>query len=236
MKNQLRSYINDISCERYRAELFHHNIAPCEVLIFDEWLNDSLDPIEKSESVFRYSSIVLVYFVEGRNETETITNVSKLVQAHKKCKIKFEHTNFYYKCKLSSSENIRISGCDYKVTITLQSSYKYKDKIFKLINTPIEKLVNKGNLDTPINFKIVAIANIEMLELKVNDEVVVFKGLIKDDVVEFLSEDFSVKKNGAENWGFVEFWDILKLKSGINTIEFNSDKLIVNIDYIPRFV
>ena len=236
MRDGLRTYIDNVSCEQYGAELFHHNVTPCSITNYDEWLPNALNPIEIDKSVFRYSEINLVYFVTGRNETETVTKTSQLIYAHTKCVIKFEHTNFFYNCKLTSSETERISAHDYKVTIILQSSFKYKDRIFKLIKVPIEKLKNNGNQPTPLDFNIVVNIDISVLILKINNECITFKNLIKGDVIDFISKDFLVKRNGLVEWGFVDFWDMPILQNGINIVEFDNVNITVNIAYTPRFV
>ncbi|MFR8735083.1 MAG: phage tail protein, partial [Clostridium perfringens] len=87
----------------YDAILTGRDIQACNIVTFDEWLDDSFDPrVNKQKE--GYSAITVKLLVEGANEDDVLLKTSNIINICKKGELKFSDFNFSYNISLEKHQ------------------------------------------------------------------------------------------------------------------------------------
>ncbi|EDT14118.1 phage distal tail protein [Clostridium perfringens] len=220
----------------YDAILTGRDIQACNVVTYDEWLEDSFDPrINKQKE--GYSAITVTLLIEGKTENEIILKISNLLKLCEKGELKFKDFNFSYNVALNDHKEKLISDFIYEVTLIFKSTFKRSDEITININRETSKNINvEGNIKTPCIIEI--IPSIDAIDITIGglNESITIKNLHANKKIILDSKEGTVLEEGVNKFSDTDFWEFPFLVPGVNTITLSKNSCDVAIKYEPRYL
>ena len=218
----------------YDAILTGRDIQACNIVTFDEWLDDSFDPrVNKQKE--GYSAITVKLLVEGANEDDVLLKTSNIINICKKGELKFSDFNFSY--NLEKHQEKLISEILYELTLNFKSTFKLSDEITINMNRETSKNINvEGNIKTPCIIEITPLLDtIDITISGLNDDIVI-KNLKVNKKIIINSLEGTVLEDGINKFADTDFWEFPYLLPGVNTIKINKDTCNINVKYKNRYI
>lgn len=220
----------------YDAILTGRDIQACNIVTFDEWLDDSFDPrVNKQKE--GYSAITVKLLVEGSNEDDVLLKTSNIINICKKGELKFSDFNFSYNISLEKHQEKLISEILYELTLNFKSTFKLSDEITINMNRETSKNINvEGNIKTPCIIEITPLLDtIDITISGLNDDIVI-KNLKVNKKIIINSLEGTVLEDGINKFADTDFWEFPYLLPGVNTIKINKDTCNINVKYKNRYI
>ncbi|EHR1328796.1 TPA: phage tail family protein [Clostridium perfringens] len=220
----------------YDAILTGRDIQACNIVTFDEWLDDSFDPrVNKQKE--GYSAITVKLLVEGANEDDVLLKTSNIINICKKGELKFSDFNFSYNISLEKHQEKLISEILYELTLNFKSTFKLSDEITINMNRETSKNINvEGNIKTPCIIEITPLLDtIDITISGLNDDIVI-KNLKVNKKIIINSLEGTVLEDGINKFADTDFWEFPYLLPGVNTIKINKDTCNINVKYKNRYI
>ncbi|MBO3420205.1 phage tail family protein [Clostridium perfringens] len=220
----------------YDAILTGRDIQACNVVTYDEWLEDSFDPrINKQKE--GYSAITVTLLIEGKTENEILLKISNLLKLCKKGELKFKDFDFSYSVALDDHKEKLISDFLYEITLIFKSTFKISDEITININRETSKNINvEGNIKTPCIIEITPLWDtIDITISGLNDSITI-KNLHANKKIIIDSKEGIVLEEGINKFTDTDFWEFPYLLPGVNTIKINKDTCNINVKYKNRYI
>lgn len=220
----------------YDATLTGRDIQACNIVTFDEWLDNSFDPrVNKQKE--GYSAITVKLLVEGENEDDVLLKISNIINICKKGELKFSDFNFSYNISLEKHQEKLISEILYELTLNFKSTFKLSDEITININKETLKSINvEGNMKTPCIIEIMP--SIDAIDITIgglNDSITI-KNLHANKKIILNSKEGTVIEEGKNKFSDTDFWEFPFLMPGTNTITLSKNNCDVTIKYEPRYL
>ncbi|EHK2440935.1 phage tail family protein [Clostridium perfringens] len=220
----------------YDATLIGRDIQACNIVTFDEWLDNSFDPrVNKQKE--GYSAITVKLLVEGENEDDVLLKMSNIINVCKKGELKFSDFNFSYNISLEKHQEKLISEILYELTLNFKSTFKLSDEITININKETFKSINvEGNMKTPCIIEIMP--SIDAIDITIgglNDSITI-KNLHANKKIILNSKEGTVIEEGKNKFSDTDFWEFPFLVPGSNTITLSKNNCDVTIKYNPRYL
>lgn len=221
----------------YGVIITSKDIQNSEVINFNDWIDNAIDPVRLKEEKFKFSNITVSLLVEGANEDEILTKISNILVNCKSGVLKFSDIDYYYNISLKDSTNKKICEIAYELTFSFQSTYKYKDEVIETINRLTTKVItSNGNLETLAIVEITPSITIIDLVLNINSEAITIKTLTAGKKIIIDGEKGSVTELGINKFKDVDLWKFPRLSPGENTITTSRSTCDISIKYKPRFI
>ncbi|HAT4348534.1 phage distal tail protein [Clostridium perfringens] len=220
----------------YDATLTGRDIQACNIVTFDEWLDNSFDPrVNKQKE--GYSAITVKLLVEGANEDDVLLKISNIINICKKGKLKFSDFNFSYNISLEKHQEKLISEILYELTLNFKSTFKLSDEITISMNRETSKSINvEGNMKTPCIIEIIPLWDaIDITISGLNDDIVI-KNLKVNKKIIINSLEGTVLEEGINKFADTDFWEFPYLLPGVNIIKINKDTCNINVKYKNRYI
>ncbi|MDK0734968.1 phage tail protein [Clostridium perfringens] len=220
----------------YDAILTGRDIQACNIVTFDEWLDDSFDPRVNNQKE-GYSAITVKLLVEGANEDDVLLKTSNIINICKKGELKFSDFNFSYNISLEKHQEKLISEILYELTLNFKSTFKLSDEITINMNRETSKNINvEGNIKTPCIIEITPLLDtIDITISGLNDDIVI-KNLKVNKKIIINSLEGTVLEDGINKFADTDFWEFPYLLPGVNTIKINKDTCNINVKYKNRYI
>lgn len=229
--------VNSINLlETYHATLTGRDIQGCNIVTFDEWLDDSFDPrVNKQKE--GYSAITVKLLVEGASEDEVLLKISSIINICKKGELKFSDFNFSYNISLEKHQEKLISEILYELTLNFKSTFKLSKEITVNMNRETSKIINiEGNIKTPCIIEIIPLWDTIDITISGLNEDIVIKKLKSNKKIIIDSLEGTVLEDGKNKFMDTDFWEFPFLVPGINTIKINKDTCNINVKYKNRYI
>lgn len=229
--------VNSINLlEIYHATLTGRDIQGCNIVTFDEWLDDSFDPrVNKQKE--GYSAITVKLLVEGASEDEVLLKISSIINICKKGELKFSDFNFSYNISLEKHQEKLISEILYELTLNFKSTFKLSKEITVNMNRETSKIINiEGNIKTPCIIEIIPLWDTIDITISGLNEDIVIKKLKSNKKIIINSLEGTVLEDGKNKFMDTDFWEFPFLVPGINTIKINKDTCNINVKYKNRYI
>lgn len=229
--------VNSINLlETYHATLTGRDIQGCNIVTFDEWLDDSFDPrVNKQKE--GYSAITVKLLVEGASEDEVLLKISSIINICKKGELKFSDFNFSYNISLEKHQEKLISEILYELTLNFKSTFKLSKEITVNMNRETSKIINvEGNIKTPCIIEIIPLWDTIDITISGLNEDIVIKKLKSNKKILIDSLEGTVLEDGKNKFMDTDFWEFPFLVPGINTIKINKDTCNINVKYKNRYI
>ncbi|XZM78708.1 phage distal tail protein [Clostridium perfringens] len=222
---------------KYGAIITERNIQACEIITFNDWLDNSLDPIKLAPEKNKYSSINIKLYIEGKNENEILAKISEILNICKSGIIKFNDIDYFYNFFIESHEEELIADFAYTLTLNLKATYKFlKENTISF--TDYTKDINmQGNVKTPCIIEI--IPNIDLVDLTINglsNDPIIIKNLHANKKIILNGEDGTITEGGINKFKDTDFWEFPFLLPKTNTIKLSKNNCNIAIKYKPRFL
>ncbi|HDI3012980.1 TPA: phage tail protein [Clostridium perfringens] len=222
--------------ETYDAILTGRDIQACNIVTYDEWLEDSFDPIVNKQKE-GYSAITVTLLIEGENENENLLKISNLLKLCKKGELRFEDFDFSYNVALDDHKEKLISDFLYEITLIFKSTFKISDEIVVSMNRETSKNIKvDGNTKTPCSIEIIPLFDTIDITISGFNEEIVIKKLKANKKIIINSLEGTVLEEGKNKFEDTDFWEFPFLVSGINTIKVNKDTCNINVKYKNRYI
>lgn len=229
--------VNNINISTFKATLLSKDIQTAEIIIYDDWLRNALDPsyLGKKE---KYKPVKIKLLIEDTNEDSALNDISNLIKQLEKCVIKFDDLSFYYSCTITNKKHEQITIGRYTLDVELKSGYAYKDYITEIASRIASKTINiPSNQETQAIVEITP--SIDLIDIVVNGlskDPIVIKNLKQGQKVIINGEDGTVTCNGINKYGDTDLWNFPKLVPGANTLSFSQSNCDITIKYRPRWI
>lgn len=220
----------------YDATLTGRDIQACNIVTFDEWLDNSFDPrVNKQKE--GYSAITVKLLVEGANEDDVLLKISNIINICKKGELKFSDFNFSYNISLEKHQEKLISEILYELILNFKSTFKLSDEITISMNRETSKSINvEGNMKTPCIIEIIPLWDaIDITISGLNDDIVIKKLKVNKKII-INSLEGTVLEEGINKFADTDFWEFPYLLPGVNTIKINKDTCNINVKYKNRYI
>ncbi|MDC4244539.1 phage distal tail protein, partial [Clostridium perfringens] len=207
----------------YDAILTGRDIQACNVVTYDEWLEDSFDPkINKQKE--GYSAITVTLLIEGKTENEILLKISNLLKLCEKGELKFKDFNFSYNVALNDHKEKLISDFLYEVTLIFKSTFKISHEIVVNINRETSKIINvEGNIKIPCIIELTP--SIDAIDITIgglNDSIII-KNLHANKKIIIDGKEGTVTEEGKNKFSDTDFWEFPFLVPGSNTITLSKN-------------
>ena len=218
----------------YGVTIISKDIQNSEVITFNDWLDNSLDPVKLKDEKFKFSQITVELLVEGADEDEVLTKISNILVNCKNGILKFSDIDYLYNISLKDSSNKKVCAIAYQLTLSFQSSYKYLDQVIETVNRLTSKTITvAGNIETSAIVEITPSVTIIDLAIIINSETITINNLTASKKI--VITDKSVTELGINKFKDVDLWKFPRLKPGVNTITVSRNTCDITIKYQPRF-
>ncbi|HAT4306273.1 TPA: phage tail protein [Clostridium perfringens] len=220
----------------YDATLTGRDIQACNIVTFDEWLDNSFDPrVNKQKE--GYSAITVKLLVEGVNEEDVLLKISNIINICKKGELKFSDFNFSYNISLEKHQEKLISEILYEITLNFKSTFKLSDEIVVSMNRETSKNIKvDGNTKTPCSIEIIPLFDTIDITISGFSEDIVIKKLKANKKIIINSLEGTVLEEGKNKFEDTDFWEFPFLVPKINIIKVNKDTCNINIKYKNRYI
>lgn len=220
----------------YDAILTGRDIQACNIVTYDEWLEDSFEPkINKQKA--GYSAITVTLLIEGKTENEILLKISNLLKLCEKGELKFKDFNFSYNVALDDHKEKLISDFLYEITLIFKSTFKISNEIVVNINRETSKIINvEGNIKTPCIIEITP--SLDIIEITIGglNDFITIKNLHANKKIIINSKEGTVLEEGINKFSDTDFWEFPFLVPGVNTITLSKNSCDVAIKYEPRHI
>lgn len=228
--------VNNIDISNFKARLLKKDIQTAEVVIYDDWLRNALNPlyIGKEE---KYKQIKLELFIDDIDDESALNDISNLIKQFEKCTVKFDDLSYYYDCLIVNKNHERKAKGKYILNMEFKSGYAYKTEITETMDHVSSKTINvPGNLPSPAIIEITPI--IDMVDIIISGfgDSFTIKSLQANQKVIVDGESCLVTQAGANKFSDYDGWNFPVLQPGSNTITISNTNCIVNIKYKPRWI
>lgn len=218
----------------YGVTIIAKDIQNSEVINYNDWLDNSLDPVKLKEEKFKFSQITVELLVEGDDEDEVLTKISNILVDCKNGILKFSDIDYFYNISLKDSSNKKICSIAYQLILSFQSSYKYLNQVIETVNRLTSKtIIVAGNIETSAIVEITPSVTIIDLAIIINSETITINNLTASKKI--VITDKSVTELGINKFKDVDLWKFPRLKPGVNIITVSRNTCDITIKYQPRF-
>ncbi len=222
---------------KYNAILTERNIQACEIITFNDWLDNSADPIKLAQEKNKYSSINIKLYIEGENENEVLIKISEILGICKSGTIKFKDINYYYNFFIESHEEELISDFAYTLTLNLKATYKILKENKITFTDCIKKINMQGNIKTPCIIDIIPSIDLVDLTIKgLSNDPIVIKNLKQGKKVILNGEEGTITQEGENKFSDTDLWEFPTLAPGLNIIELSKNSCNITVKYKSRFL
>lgn len=231
--------VNEINViTKYDLILTKKEIQNGEILNYDDWLDNSIDPIQLQEQKIKYAIIKVDLFVDGADEDEVLIKISNIIQDCKEGSLKFNDSSYYYFISLTNSSNDKIIFNTYTLHLEFKTSYKYKDYVTETMNLTTAKTITvQGNTETPAIVEITP--TIDLIDLVLNgfgEDGITINNLTANKKVVIDGEAGLITVDGVNKYGDADMWDFPILQPSTNTITCSRSTANITIKYKPRWI
>lgn len=221
----------------YDATLTGRDIQACNIVTFDEWLDNSFDPrVNKQKE--GYSAITVKLLVEGVNEDDVLLKISNIINICKKGELKFSDLKFSYNISLEKHQEKLISEILYELILNFKSTFKLIEELTVEMNRETTKSIDvKGNEKTPCIIEILPLWDTIDITISGLNEDITIRNLKANKKIIINSLEGTVLEEGINKFGDTEdFWEFPYLLPGVNTIKTNKDTCNISIKYKNRYI
>ena len=148
MVHGYETYIGGVPASSFNAECVSRNIAPATVITYSDWPRQSINPLNYGSAV-QYKVIKLKFRFEYFTDEELLQYSGDLVNALRKCQLKFDNMKYYFDCTVSDSSLDQVDGGKQELTVTLNSSYAYLPAVTVSLAAQSQTVTAQGNLPSP---------------------------------------------------------------------------------------
>jgi phage-related protein len=223
---------------KYNLILTKKDIQNGEIINCDDWLDNSIDPIQLQKQKIKYAIIKVDLFVDGADEDEVLIKISNIIQDCKEGSLKFNDSSYYYFVSLTNSSNDKIIFNAYTLHLEFKASYKYKDYVTETMNLTTAKTITvQGNTETPAIVEITPTS--DLIDLVINGfgkDSITINNLVAGKKVILDGESGLVTVYEVNKYGDVDMWDFPTLQPGPNTITCSRSTANITIKYKPRWI
>ncbi len=230
--------VNDIDItDMYHAIILNREIQPCDVITYNEWLDNSLSPIQVKKDKYQYSSVKVKLLLEEDTDEEVLISVSQIVQISTRCHLGFHDLNYQYKAVLESHSTKQIMKGKAELTLTYQAGKKiYKQKIEK-INGNRLTIKYSGTSATPCILSITPPSVLSTLTITgLSEKPIIINHLESNKEILIDGELGKVTCEGNNKFDDYDAWEFPRLLPGENTVTLDSDICQVTITYKPLYL
>lgn len=221
----------------YGVTIISKDIQNSGVINYNDWLDNSLEPVKLKDEKFKFSQITVELLVEGADEDEVLTKISNILVNCKNGILKFSDIDYFYNISLTSSSNKKICTIAYQLTLSFQSSYKYLGQVIETVNRLTSKTITvAGNIETQAIVEITPSVTIIDLAITINGVSFTINNLTASKKIIIDGEKGSVTELTINKFKDVDLWEFPKLKPGTNIITCSRNTCDINIKYKPRFI
>ncbi|URZ15336.1 hypothetical protein [Clostridium felsineum] len=184
----MQMLINGTDLTQYNSRLINLDIQPSSVNNSDEWLRDSLTPLNLHQQ-FEYKKITAEILVIGNNREDALLKVSQITNLLKfTATIQFDNMSYFYDCKLSGTPSLTKGVIVNKVVMTCDfNAICYKSEESHGFNGSIV-VTNNGTMECPCDITITE---------PVDTPIVTIKGITEEDIrVLYLKKDIPITISG----------------------------------------
>jgi phage-related protein len=228
--------INNIDISSFKATYLSKDIQTAEVVIYDDWLRNALNPLYLSKQE-TYKQIKLQLLIKDTEDESCLNDISNLVKQFEKCTIKFDDLSFYYDCLIVNKDHKRIVKGWYTLDVELKSGYAYKSSVTETMNNVASKIITvQGNLPTPVIVIITVPINTISLTLTGFRDSITINNLLANVPVIIDGESCTVLQAGVNKFMDTDMWSFPVLQSGANTIITSNSNCVITIVYKPKYI
>lgn len=140
--------INNINITTYKALLLSKEIQSADVVVYDDWLRNALNPlyIGKKET---YKQINVELAIQQLDDESCLKTISSLIKSLTKCTLKFDEISLYYDCTIGSKSHERVDKNMYILTVQMKCGNAYEANVTETMNQIMTKNINvAGDLPT----------------------------------------------------------------------------------------
>ncbi|MGL6186088.1 MAG: phage distal tail protein [Clostridium chrysemydis] len=229
--------INSIDIlEKFNAIMTGRDIQACNIVTYEEWLEDSFDPhINKQKE--GYSAITVKLLIEGNSEEDNLYKISQIVALCKKGELKFSDLEFTYNISLEKHQEKLVSKILYELTLNFKSTFKLGEELTVEMNRETFKSIDvKGNEKTPCIIEILPLWDTIDISISGLNDKLIIKNLKANKKIIIDSIKGTVLEEGKNKFGDTDFWEFPFLVSGTNNIRVNKDTCNIKIKYKNRYL
>jgi len=228
--------VNSIDINNFKAILLKKDIQSAEVIIYDDWLRQSNNPLYLGKQE-KYKQIKLHLLIEDIDDESCLNDISNLIRQFEKCILKFDDLNFYYDCMIVDKSHERIAKGWYTLDIELKSGYAYKPAVTETLNHVISKTINiLGNLSSPAIVTITVPVDTISITLTGFGDSMIIKNLKANIPVIIDGEACLVTQSGLNKFVDTDMWNFPVLQPGANIITSSTANCVINISYKPEYI
>lgn len=229
--------INGIDIVNSHAQLLKKDIQTAEVVIYDDWLRNALNPLYLSKQE-TYKQLKLQLLIKDTDGEHCLTDISGLIKQLEKCTIKFDDLSFYYDCLIVSKSHKRLAqGRWYTLDVELKSGYAYKTAVTETLDHVASKTITvPGNLPTPAIVTITAPINTSTLTLTGFKDSITVNNLLANIPRIIDGEACTVLQAGVNKFIDTDMWSFPVLQPGANTIATSNSNCVITISYKPKYI
>ena len=141
--------INNIDIASFKAQLLKKNIQTAEVVVFNDWLRNALNPLYLGKQE-KHKQLKIRLMIKDSDDEICLNDIGNLIKQFEKCTIKFDDLSFYYDCLIVNKAHERIRKGWYTLDVELKAAYAYKPAITETLDHVASKAITVlGNLPTP---------------------------------------------------------------------------------------
>ncbi|MDP4144164.1 MAG: phage tail family protein [Bacillota bacterium] len=227
--------VNAIDISNFKAKLLKKDIQTAEVIIYDDWLRNALNPLFMGKKE-KYKQIKIQLKIKDIDDENALNNISNFIKQLEKSTIKFDELSFYFDCTIGSKSQERKAKGKYILDVELKSGYAYKSTVTETMNHVSSKTINvSGNLDTPAILTVTVPSDTTSLTITGFGDSITLKNLKANIPVVVSGEDCTVLQDSSNKFGDTDMWDFPVLQPGSNTITVNIANCTISISYKPRW-
>ena len=228
--------VNNIDISVFHATLLTKDIQTAEVIIFDDWLRQSLSPtyLGKQE---QFKRIKLEILINDVTDDECLKNIGNLVLQLEKCTLSFNDLTYLYDCTISTKDHVALVEKGYFVlTVELKSGYGYLPEVIVNIVGTSQTITVLGNLPTPAIVILTSTINRASATITGLGKSITIRNFLANIPVIVDGETCLVTQSGINKFVDTDMWDFPSLQAGANPISINTTGVTVQIKYKPKFI
>jgi phage-related protein len=229
--------INNIDASNYKAVLLTKDIQTSEVIIFDDWLRQSISPLYLGRQE-KYKQIKIQLSIKDADDESCLNDISNLVKQLEVCTIKFDNLSYYYDCLIVNKSHRRIIDGWYTLDVELKSNYAYKAALTETMNHVNTISINvQGNSPTPVIVTVTVLSNYSYLTLTgFGEDPITINNLTANVPVVIDGEANYVLQSGLNKFPDMDMWNFPILEPGAITITSTASNCVITMQYKPRYI
>ena len=228
-------FVNGIDIATFEALLAIKDIQTSDVVTYDDWLRNSLNPLYFGKTE-QFKKINVQFVISDAGDNGALTNISNLTKQFEKCTIKFNDVDFYFDCTIASKSNEKLTNGFYTLDVELKSAYGYLPSVTIVLSGTSQTITVPGNLPTPAVVTLTPSIDMSSVTLTGAGKPITISNLHANTPVIIEGEQCLVTESGVNKFSDTDMWAFPVLQPGANTISVDHGGVTVQIVYKPKFI